>query len=201
MIGETLKEFARATHLGAMGALLVAVTGGCADQPPPRPVNSGESVAHATAAEPLGAGAGPNGSQELAPVPSGPAPGESRIPAPRPPLPCEARRGVDGLRRAAVLRTLDGGLGHWLRNVDIDPKLEHGRFRGWIIRTLPEGDACYADLDLQAGDVVTRINGRPVERPEEASDIWDGLRTSTALVIDFVRAGRPRTLRFRIVEQ
>ena len=113
---------------------------------------------------------------------------------------CDARRGRDGLRRAAVLRTLDGGLGNWLRNVDIDPKLEHGRFRGWIIRNLPADDACYADLDLRAGDVVTRVNGRPVEHPEEASDVWDGLRTSSALVIDFTRAGQPHTLRFKIVE-
>ena len=199
-MSETWKEFARATRLAAAGALLVAVTGGCADQPPPRPVNSGGTIPGATAAAPVGASAGPTAREEVATVATGPA-ADGPASAARPAPPCEARRGADGLRRAAVLRTLDGGLGHWLRNVDIDPKLEHGRFRGWIIRTLPEGDACYADLDLQAGDVVTRINGRPVERPEEASDIWDGLRTSPALVIDFVRAGRPRTLRFRIVEQ
>jgi hypothetical protein len=198
---ETVKEFARATRLGARGVLLVAVTVGCAEQPPPGPVNSGNAPASATAPEPVGAGSSPAVREELAPVGTGFASADRPAAAARSAPPCEARRGADGLRRAAVLRTLDGGLGHWLRNVDIDPKLEHGRFRGWIIRTLPEGDACYADLYLQAGDVVTRINGRPVERPEEASDIWDGLRTSPALVIDFVRAGRPRTLRFRIVEQ
>jgi hypothetical protein len=198
-MNETLKEFARATRLAAMSALLVAGTGGCADQPPPRTVNSG-ATAYATGAEPPEPSAGSSMHQDLAAAAASTS-ADGPAPTARPAPPCEARRGSDGLRRAAVLRTLDGGLGHWLRNVDIDPKLEHGRFRGWIIRTLPEGDACYADLDLQAGDVVTRINGRPVERPEEASDIWDGLRTSTALVIDFVRAGRPRTLRFRIVEQ
>jgi S1-C subfamily serine protease len=198
-MNETLKEFARATRLAAMSALLVAGMGGCADQPPPRPVNSG-ATAYATGAEPPEPSAGSSMRQDLAAAAASTS-ADGPAPAARPAPPCEARRGSDGLRRAAVLRTLDGGLGHWLRNVDIDPKLEHGRFRGWIIRTLPEGDACYADLDLQAGDVVTRINGRPVERPEEASDIWDGLRTSTALVIDFMRAGRPRTLRFRIVEQ
>ncbi|HVR64839.1 MAG TPA: hypothetical protein VMU50_23230 [Polyangia bacterium] len=129
------------------------------------------------------------------------------VPIADPPLPvatappsCEARRGPDGLRRAAVLRTLDGGLGNWLRTVDIDPKLEHGRFRGWIIRALPGDDACYADLDLRTGDVVTRINGRPIERPEEANDVWDRLRTSPVLVVDFTRAGQPHTLRLRIVE-
>lgn len=113
---------------------------------------------------------------------------------------CEARLGTDGLRRAAVNRTLDAGLGNWLRGVDIDPKLERGRFRGWIVRNLPE-DVCYVGLELQVGDVVTRINGRHVERPEEAKDIWDGLRTSPALVIDFLRDGHPRTLRFDILDR
>lgn len=113
---------------------------------------------------------------------------------------CEARLGRDGLRRAALNRTLDAGLGNWLRGVDVDPKLERGRFRGWIVRMLPE-DACFAGLDLQAGDVVTRINGRRVERPEEAKDIWDGLRTSNALVVDFLRDGRPHTLRFDILDR
>jgi serine protease Do len=137
-------------------------------------------------------------SESPRPPASTPAPALS--PSSAPPPSCDARRGRDGLRRAAVVRTVDGGLGHWLQRVDVDPKLEHGRFRGWIIRNLPAGDACYADLDLRAGDVVTRINGRPVERPEEASDIWDGLRTSSTLVIDFTRSGQPRTLRFKIVE-
>jgi hypothetical protein len=163
-----------------------------------------------------GACAAAGGAAPIAPPPAIREPAPASLPAPSPPAAmaapeaaapasvvvatCEARRGRDGLRRAAVLRALDGGLGNWLRNVDIDPKLEHGRFRGWIIRTLPADDACYADLDLRAGDVVTRVNGRPVERPEEASDVWDGLRTSSALVIDFTRAGQPHTLRLKIVE-
>ena len=125
---------------------------------------------------------------------------ESAPPPVAPRVSCDARLGTDGLRRAAVNRTLDAGLGSWLRSVDVDPKLERGRFRGWIVRTLPE-DVCYVGLDLQAGDVVTRINGRRVERPEEAKDIWDGLRTSPALVIDFVRDGRARTLRFEILDR
>lgn len=139
-------------------------------------------------------------SQSPRPSSATPASTATLSPSEAPPPSCDARRGRDGLRRAAVVRTLDGGLGHWLQQVDVDPKLDHGRFRGWIIRTLPEGDACYADLDLRAGDVVTRINGRPVERPEEASDVWNGLRTSSALVIDFTRSGQPHTLRFKIVE-
>jgi hypothetical protein len=148
--------------------------------------------AAASAAE-LAASLAARQSQEVAPPTAAP-------PTLAPRVSCDARLGTDGLRRAAVNRTLDAGLGSWLRSVDVDPKVERGRFRGWIVRNLPE-DVCYEGLDLQAGDVVTRINGRRVERPEEAKDIWDALRTSPALVIDFLRDGRPRTMRFDILDR
>ena len=170
--------------------LLPLLAVACAEQPLPAP-----ETLHPEPLPPLASTAAEAPPPAIEARAVAPAP-----PAPPPPSSCEARRGADGLRRAAVLRALDGGLGNWLRRVDIDPQLDHGRFRGWIIRTLPQDDACYEDLDLRAGDVVTRINGRPVERPEEASQIWDGLRTSTALVIDFTRGGHARTLRLKIVE-
>lgn len=174
---------AAAMLLGVLGTLA-----GCAEQPAPAPLSAAPAMTELPLTEP-----GPP-SQASAPAA---APKQTRATAF---TSCEARPGTDSLRRTAVLRTLDGGLGQWLRNVDVDPKLEHGRFRGWIIRTLPAGDACYGDLDLRAGDIVTRVNGRPVERPEEASDVWEGLRTSSALVIDFTRAGHPHSLRFKIVD-
>ena len=127
--------------------------------------------------------------------------------APTPPAPvaptltCEARIGMDRLRRSAVKRTVDAGLGRWLQTVSVDPLLARGRFRGWIIRSLNSGDVCYSGLDLRAGDVVTRVNGRGIEHPEEALEVWTSLPASAELVIDFVRDGQPRTVRFGIVDQ
>jgi hypothetical protein len=100
----------------------------------------------------------------------------SPSPVPRaPPVECEARVGANKLRRPAVKRTVDAGLGRWLQTVAIDPLLSHGHFQGWIIRSLDAGDACYAGIDLRSGDVVTRINGRSVERPEDALEVWVAL--------------------------
>jgi hypothetical protein len=126
-------------------------------------------------------------------------PGARRPPAP-PSSACDARVGPDGLRRAALRRTLDAGLGSWLQGVVVDPKVERGQFRGWIVRSLHPGDACFADVDLQPGDVVTRINGHTIERPEEAHDVWAELRTAPALMVDYLRAGQRKTLRFTIVD-
>ena len=82
----------------------------------------------------------------------------------------------------------------------MNPKHDRGHFRGWIVRSLHAGDVCFADVDLRAGDVVTRINGHAIERPEEAHEVWAELRTAPALVVDFLRDGQRRTLRFAIVD-
>ena len=136
---------------------------------------------------------------------SQPADEHPRLPqAALPPAPaqgCEARIGADRLRRSAVKRTVDAGLGRWLQEVSVDPLLARGRFKGWIIRALPADDECYLGVDLRAGDVVTRVNGRSIERPEEALAVWVGLPASSELVVDLLRDGRARTLRLGIVDR
>jgi hypothetical protein len=114
---------------------------------------------------------------------------------------CDGRIGVDRLRRSAIKRTVDAGLGRWLQTISVDPMLAQGHFKGWIIRSLDSNDSCYAGIDLRSGDVVTRVNGRSIEHPEEALDVWAGLPASRELVVDFLRGGEPRTLRFGIVDQ
>ncbi len=125
---------------------------------------------------------------------------------PRRPLPRRRRSAARrasapiGLRRSALKRTVDAGLGRWLQTVSVDPLLARGHFRGWIIRSFNADDACYAGVDLRAGDVVTRVNGRGVEHPEEALDVWTKLPSSSELVIDFLRDGQARKVRFGIVD-
>lgn len=122
-------------------------------------------------------------------------------PAPSaPPAGCAARVGSDSLRRSALKRTVDAGLGRWLQTVSVDPLLARGHFRGWIIRSFNADDACYVGVDLRAGDVVTRVNGRGVEHPEEALEVWTKLPASSELVIDFLRDGQARKVRFGIVD-
>ena len=154
----------------------------------------------ATSRETRGAGLPASEADPAATVGEAPAP--LPIPAPPPPT-CEARIGADGLRRSSVKRTVDAGLGRWLQTVSVDPLVARGRFKGWIIRSLNPGNAddrCYAGVDLHAGDVVTRVNGRGIEHPEEALEVWTALPASPELVIDFVRDGQPRKMRFGIVD-
>jgi type II secretory pathway component PulC len=87
-----------------------------------------------------------------------------------------------------------------LRGVDVEAKIERGHFQGWLVRSIYAGDPCWAEIDLRTGDIVTRVNRRPIERPEEAQAVWTGLRTSGEVVVDYVRDGHPRTIKFAVVD-
>jgi len=133
----------------------------------------------------------------------GAGPGETPTPMPKPPKVadgCNARTD-GGVRREAVLRTVDAGLGFWLRGAKIVARKDgRGRFSGWIVESLYPGDACYEGLDIKPGDVVTRINGKTVEREMQAYDVFVALRTAPAIVVDYERDGAARTMRLDIVD-
>lgn len=195
------------------GALAMAL--GCASTPPVEPARpaevpglaplplEGEGTTPAPAAA-VGAGPGrptsttlPAASAAPDPVDEGPANAAS---GPAVALGCSALLEGRAVRRSALSRTLDAGLGNWLRGVDIEPKMDRGRFQGWLIRAIYAGDPCWTEVDLRAGDVVARVNRRPIERPEEAQAVWTALRGSGEIVVEFVRAGKTRTLRFPVVD-
>jgi type II secretory pathway component PulC len=80
----------------------------------------------------------------------------------------------------------------------VDPARQQGRFRGWIIRRF--FDPCFAELDLKPGDVVQRINGTSVERPEQANEVFVSLRSAPAVVVEYTRAGSAQKLTLPIEE-
>lgn len=109
-----------------------------------------------------------------------------------------ARNGV--IMRADLLPVLERGLGSFLKNVETEPTFHQGTFVGFRIISIFPGDLDYASLDLRPGDVVTHVNGRSIERPEQAVAVWDQLRTAEDLVVHYRRGDEALALRFRIVD-
>ncbi len=109
-----------------------------------------------------------------------------------------ARSGV--IMRTDLLPVLERGLGSYLKNVETEPTFHQGTFVGFRIITLFPGDLDYASLDLRPGDVVTHVNGRSIERPEQAVTVWEELRTAKDLVVHYRRGDEALALRFRIVD-
>jgi hypothetical protein len=102
------------------------------------------------------------------------------------------------LKRADVERVVDAGLGRFLAHVVIEPSLSAGKFTGWSIVGLQPA-TLWGGVDLQPGDVVTKINGMPIEREVQAFDAFQAVRQSPTLEISYLRQNQPRTLRFTIV--
>ena len=111
------------------------------------------------------------------------------------------RVSTGAISRAALLPVLDGGLGRFLQNVETEPAFHKGTFVGFRIVSLFPGEPAFASLDLRPGDTVTRINGKPIERPEQAAAVWEDLRTASNLVVDYRRGGEEHALRFTIVDE
>ena len=66
-----------------------------------------------------------------------------------------------------------------------------GKFAGWRLVGLPED---WRDIDLKPGDVVTRVNGLPIETPEQAFDAWKSVASTPELKISLMRDGAARQL-------
>lgn len=102
------------------------------------------------------------------------------------------------LSRAKVKSTIANGLGVFLQNVAVDdwPVMKEGKFYGFRLKAInPQWG-----VDLKPGDVVTRVNGMPIEHPEEADAALRSLDKATSLRVDFEREGKARVLELPIVD-
>jgi S1-C subfamily serine protease len=107
---------------------------------------------------------------------------------------------ANALRRSVVDAVLAAGPGAFLQSVAVDDRAVFlaGKFHGFRIAAL-RGDA-WTGVDLRPGDVVTRVNGFPIEHPEQAAEAFYSLRVASELRVEYERDGEPRELRYAIVE-
>jgi type II secretory pathway component PulC len=103
------------------------------------------------------------------------------------------------LARSEVVRFVDAGFWKFLQQVEVEPSLDDGRFRGWIIVALRPRDF-WEGVDLAPGDIVTSVNDKPIERETEAFDAFQSLKTAPALHVSYVRRGAERRISYQIAE-
>jgi S1-C subfamily serine protease len=101
--------------------------------------------------------------------------------------------------RADLERVLSQSPGAFLSHIDSAPTFQGRRFSGWRLNAFFPGDPRFGGA-LQAGDVVTRVNGQSIEQPEQFMQVWEGARFRRDLTVDILRDGRPRTLSWQIVD-
>jgi len=105
------------------------------------------------------------------------------------------------LPRSAVVAVVSQGLGYFLQRVELDdqPVFVGRRFHGFRIARLRD-QSFWEGVDLKPGDVVTGVNGFPIERPEQAQTAFDSLEVASELRVAFEREGQPRELVYGIVD-
>jgi general secretion pathway protein C len=103
--------------------------------------------------------------------------------------------------RSAVHAVVSEGLGMFLRHLDLDdqPVLVGGRFHGFRIVGLRD-PKFWSGIDLKPGDVVTSVNGFPIEHPEQAQTAFESLEVASELRVAVEREGQPRELIYPIVD-
>jgi type II secretory pathway component PulC len=102
------------------------------------------------------------------------------------------RAGV--VTRAELETHLRDGAQSFIQKVRVRPAFRSGRFLGWRVLAY-EGPG-----PIRIGDVVMRVNGEELERPDQFMKAWNGLRGRSDLVVEMIRAGKRVALRFPIVD-
>ncbi len=120
--------------------------------------------------------------------------GEPEVPAP-PPRP---EPPPNTLWKEDVQATVKAGLGRFLQHVEVEGALDNGQFRGFRILRL-EPPEFWQGVDLQPGDVVTSVNGMPIERDTQAYAAFKSLEQAKELRVSYLRGGEERVLVMKIV--
>ena len=120
-----------------------------------------------------------------------------------PPLPATAPPASPSpsLKRSDVAAVVAEGLGAFLQRVELEDRpvvTTAGAFRGFRIKALHD-EAFWRGVDLVPGDVVTSVNGFPIERPEQAQVAFDSLGVASEVRIAYERDGVPREIVYAIV--
>jgi type II secretory pathway component PulC len=134
-------------------------------------------------------------------APASPAPAAtiaSAAPAPAAP-PAPSPGAVHALARADVHAAVAGGLGAFLQRVELEsqPVMAGGKFHGFRIAAFHDA-SFWKGVDLRPGDVVTSVNGFPIERPEQAQAAFESLDVASELRVTYEREGQARELVYAI---
>lgn len=97
--------------------------------------------------------------------------------------------------RAGLIAIIDQGLGRFFGKLRVAPAMDGKRFVGFAVTGI---DPAWGDIGLRPGDILLRVNGQVIERPEQAMAAFESLRVASEVVVELTREGVPATLRFRI---
>jgi general secretion pathway protein C len=99
------------------------------------------------------------------------------------------------LDRSTVTKSLDD-LNELLSQVRVRPHYRDGKADGLMLSQI-KPNTVFTKMRLRNGDVVQRVNGKPITSPDEIMEFYEELRSGSSVSLDISRRGRSRTLSYQ----
>jgi len=116
----------------------------------------------------------------------------AQAPAPAPAAVAAADAGRS-MERREVERRLAAETSRILAETALTPVQEGSHVSGFAITRMPEG-TLLSDAGLRTGDILTEVNGTPVDSLATLISLWPKLQNETSLRAVVLRGGQPLTL-------
>jgi len=113
--------------------------------------------------------------------------------APPPAPPPAAADSARSLERREVERRLASETSRILAETALVPVQEGSHVSGFAITRMPDG-TLLSEAGLRTGDILTEVNGTPVDSLATLMSLWPKLQNETSLRAVVLRGGQPLTL-------
>ena len=88
-------------------------------------------------------------------------------------------------------------IGDLMSQATFRPHIQDGQPAGISITRI-KPNAIFRRLRLRNGDIITGVNGSPIESVDDALRVFEGLSESSNIQLDIKRRGRQQSLEYRI---
>ena len=83
-----------------------------------------------------------------------------------------------------------------MSQVRIRPHFKDGKSDGLSVSRI-KGGSIFSKLGLRNGDIVQKINGEPINSPDEVLMLYEKLKSGSRVSLEVTRKGEPKTMNYR----
>ena len=83
------------------------------------------------------------------------------------------------------------------RQARVVPNYRNGKYEGFKLVGVRPG-SLYRSIGVRSGDVIKSINGKAIDSPNKALDLFEKLKNSSSINLEIERRGQPKQLNYSI---